>query len=97
MHCDMCQRTKKPINQDHMSLHPVLPQAPFEKWGLDYVGPIKPATRGSQVRYIIVATYYLTKWVEAKAVRRADAKSTTKFIYENIITHFGCPMEIVSD
>jgi hypothetical protein len=80
-----------------MPLHPVMPQAPFEKWGIDYVGPIKPAARGSQARYIIVATDYLTKWAEAKAVRKADAKSTAKFLYENIITRFGCPLELVSD
>ena len=60
-HCDVCQRAKKPLNQDHMPLHPVLLQAPFEKWGLDYVGPIKPAAKGSQARYVIVATDYLTK------------------------------------
>ena len=78
-----------------MPLHPVLPHAPFEIWGIDYVGPIKPAAKGSQARYIVVATDYLTKWVEAKVVRKFDAKSTTKFIYENIITRFGCPMEIV--
>jgi len=93
----VCQRAKNPINHDHMPLHPMLPHAPFEKWGIDYVGPIKPVNRGSQARYIIVATDYLTKWVEAKVVRRDDAKSTTKFIYENIITCFGCPMEIVFD
>ena len=62
-----------------------------------YVGPIKPTTKGSQAIYIIVVTYYLTKWAKAKAVRKVDAKSTAKFLYENIITLFGCPMEIVSD
>ena len=39
----------------------------------------------------------MTKWAEAKAVRKIDAKSTTKFLYENIITRFSCPMEIVYD
>jgi len=45
-----------------MPLYPMLPHAPFEKWGLDYVRPIKLAARGSQARYIIAATYYMTKW-----------------------------------
>jgi hypothetical protein len=80
-----------------MPLHPVLPQLPFEKWGLDYVGPIKPAARGSQARYIIVATDYMTKWAEARAVRKADARSTARFIYEHVITRFGCPIELVTD
>ena len=93
----MCQRATRPTNQDHMPLHLVLPQLPFEKWGLDYVGPIKPTTRGSQARYIIVATDYLTKWVEARAVRKVDARSTAWFIYEQVITRFGCPIEIVID
>ena len=73
----MCQRATRPTNQDYMPLHPVLSQLPFEKWGLDYVRPIKPATRGSQARYIIVATDYMTKWAKAKAFRKVDARSTT--------------------
>ena len=80
-----------------MPLNLVLPQSPFEKWGLDYVGPIKPVARGSQAQYIIVATDYMTKWAEAKAVRKANAYSTAKFIYENIITRFGFLIEIVTD
>jgi transposase InsO family protein len=44
-----------------------------------------------------VATDYATKWVEAKALRKADAESTAKFLYEHIITRFGCPLEIDSD
>ena len=36
------------------------------KWGIDFVVPIKPATRSSHVEYTIAATDYLTKWAEAK-------------------------------
>ena len=97
LRCDMCQRAACPTNQDHMQLHLVLPQLPFEKWGLDYLGPIKPATRESQARYIVVARDYMTKWAEARVVRKVDAWSTTRFIYKQVITIFGCPIEMVTD
>jgi transposase InsO family protein len=74
-----------------------LPLAPFEKWGIDYVGPIKPAARSSRAQYIILATDYATKWVEAVPTARNDAKTSKKFLFKNIVTRFGCPLEIVSD
>ncbi|MCO5564752.1 hypothetical protein L7F22_018420 [Adiantum nelumboides] len=80
-----------------MPLHPIKVTQPFQKWGLDFVGPISPAARNTQSRYTIVATDYVTKWAEAKASRKADAITTAKFLFENIITRFGCPFEIVSD
>ena len=44
-----------------------------------------------------MGTDYVTKWAEARATRMADALATAQFLYENIITRFGCPLEIVSD
>jgi len=49
------------------------------------------------MKYIIVATEYLTKWAEAKAVKVDDAKATATFLYENVITRFGCPKILISD
>jgi hypothetical protein len=70
---------------------------PFMKWGLDFMGPIILTTRYIGNQYIMLTINYTIKWVEAKALHDNTTKSTTKFIYEQIITRFGCPTHLVSD
>jgi hypothetical protein len=67
------------------------------KWGLDFVGLIKPAWRYTRNKYILVAIDYATKWVVASALRINITAITTKFLYECILTRFGCPLIIVTD
>ena len=76
---------------------PIMPLDPFQKWGLDFVGPVKPKASKSGNRYILVATDYCTKWVEAVALKDNKASSVARFLYKNIMTRFGCPVELVSD
>jgi hypothetical protein len=66
----------------------------FEKWALDFVGPISPMYR--KKNYILVCTYYVTKWVEEKSLFRATEKYVVEFIYEDIFTRFGVPHDIVT-
>ncbi|MCO5605337.1 hypothetical protein L7F22_059519 [Adiantum nelumboides] len=44
-----------------------------------------------------MATCYVSKWVEAKALPNNIAKSIAWFLYEHIISKYQCPIEIVSD
>lgn len=94
--CVQCQKLGQPTNRDRMQDYPILPLEPFQKWGLDFIGPIKPRSKRSGARYILVATDYATKWVEAVALRHNKASSVAKFLYK-MMTRFGCPIELVSD
>jgi hypothetical protein len=94
--CDACQRYARNDLHMNLPLNPSLPLAPFEKWSIDYIGQISPASLRRN-EYIIIATKYLTKWAEAKAVKKADAKQTAIFLYENIISRFGYPKILISD
>ena len=74
---------------DQMPLQPQVMIEPFEKWALDFVGPISPMSH--KKKYILACTDYVTKWVEAKSLFRATDKSVVEFIYEEIFTRFGVP------
>jgi hypothetical protein len=45
----------------------------------------------------MVAIDYATKWIEAKAIITNTAVVTVKFLYEYILTKFGCPLTIVTN
>lgn len=80
-----------------MHLVPQGTLSPFYKWAIEFVGPINPTAKKSGARYIITTTEYLTGWAEAQAVKDCSAGTTARFIFENIITRFGCPIILMSD
>ncbi|KAL2644095.1 hypothetical protein R1flu_011682 [Riccia fluitans] len=94
--CDPCQRTGRPTASTRWPLMPILPFAPFKKWGIDFVGPIAPATQRHR-RYILVAIDYFTRMVEAEATRKDDAITVAAFLFEHIVCRYRVPLELVSD
>ncbi len=72
----------RPTATDEMPLQPQVHLEPFEKWALDFIGPINPTSNGK--RYILVCTDYVTKWAEAKALVRATEQTVVNFLFEEI-------------
>ena len=69
-----------PGQSDEMPLNLQLVIEPFECWALDFIGPINPSS--NQKTYILVATEYVTKRVEAKALPRAIEDSVIYFLFQ---------------
>jgi hypothetical protein len=80
-----------------MPLKPQVTLKVFEKWVVEFVGPINPPARISGARYIITMTKYLTRWVEEAAVKYCNVETTTHFLFEQVIKRFGCPRILMSD
>jgi hypothetical protein len=93
--CDSCQRMGQPTHRDEMPLQSQVVLEPFERWAMDFVGPIHPPS--NQKVYILVCTDYMTKWVEAKALIRASEEVVLAFLFEDIFVRFGIPRELVTD
>ena len=58
----------KPTPRDEIPLQPQVNFEPFDKWGMDFIGPINPPKKK---QYIIVCTDYLPKWAETKVIKVA--------------------------
>ena len=84
-----CQTYNQKIRSHPAPLHPVVSVGPFVKWGIDFM-TCHPHSAGGH-GYIIVAIDYFTKWVEAIPTFENTRKTTTLFIFNHIIVHFGVP------
>jgi hypothetical protein len=52
--CDICQRVGKPSRRDEIPLELQLNLHAFEKWAIDFVGPINPLGKCTGEIYIII-------------------------------------------
>ena len=70
-------------------------EGPWMTVAADIMGPKPPSKRGC--RYVIVFEDLFTKYVELRALRRADAKSVLQAFEELVINRWGCPQFLLTD
>ena len=61
--CDRCQRYAPIPRMPSEVLNPITSLWPFAVWGMDIVAPLLVAAE--QKKFLLVATNYFSKWVEA--------------------------------
>ncbi|XP_075486370.1 uncharacterized protein LOC142525975 [Primulina tabacum] len=94
--CQPCQKhgniQRIPVDE----LHNVVKPWPFRGWAMDLIGKIYPASSKSH-SFILVATYFFTKWVEAVPLKKVEQGDVIDFVKENIIHRFGIPESLTTD
>ena len=59
------------------------------------MGPLPQGKR--QMKFLLVAIDYFTKWVEAEALATITETKVQNFVWKNIVCRFGIPRTIISD
>ncbi|KAL0200310.1 hypothetical protein M9458_003497, partial [Cirrhinus mrigala] len=92
--CPTCQRTspRKPPPSPLIPL-PII-EVPFERIGMDLVGPLPKSARGHE--HILVIVDYATRYPEAVPLRKATAKNIARELFL-LFSRVGIPSEILTD
>jgi hypothetical protein len=92
--CPTCQKRQRRSGSAPLQPIKKIPK-PFYQIGIDVMGPLPISPTGN--RYIVLAIDHFTKWVEARAIKEADAQTITSFIHDEIICRHGTPTILSSD
>jgi hypothetical protein len=65
-------------------LHLIIKPWPFRGCGLDFVGEVHPSSTKDH-RFVLLATDYFTKWVEAVPLKNMTHREVINFVMEHII------------
>ncbi|MCO5576746.1 hypothetical protein L7F22_030565 [Adiantum nelumboides] len=92
--CKACQQARD-RKLSYGPRFPIFAYGPFEKWGIDAIGPLPRTSSGKQ--YILIASDYMTRWAKATSVARITIEDMRKIVLDYICSRFGTPLEILSD
>ncbi len=93
---EACQKHEPLPKLPAAELSSIIKPWPFKGWAMDLIGKGRPTSKKKNY-FVIVATDYFTKWVEAKAYKDVTEYDVIKFITEIIVHRFGLPQSITVD
>ncbi len=92
--CPICQQTS-PHTPPPSPLIPLpILEVPFERIGMDLVGPLPKSARGHE--HILVIVDYATRYPEAIPLRKATSKAIAQGLFL-LCSRVGIPTEILTD
>jgi hypothetical protein len=93
--CENYQKCARDQKQPSSLTQLIQPTWPLQRWGLDLLGPLPPAQ--GNLKYVVVAVVYFSKWIEAKPLAIITSVTVQKFFWQNIICRFSVPKAITVD
>nr|XP_025616743.1 uncharacterized protein K02A2.6-like [Arachis hypogaea] len=93
--CKKCQENANFHKAQPEELSLIMVPRPFAQWGVDLLGPFPPGP--GQVKYLIVAIDYYTKWIEAESLASIFSVNCQIFMWRQVVTRFGIPESVISD
>jgi hypothetical protein len=87
-HYDGCQFFMKRIHVPAHEIQTIPASWPFACWGLDMIGPFKPAPRNFKCMFVMIDKF--SKWIEYMPLTKASSEKAVKFLHQ-IIHRFGLP------
>nr|AAX94884.1 retrotransposon protein, putative, unclassified [Oryza sativa Japonica Group]AAX94911.1 retrotransposon protein, putative, unclassified [Oryza sativa Japonica Group]ABA92939.1 retrotransposon protein, putative, unclassified [Oryza sativa Japonica Group] len=94
--CQDCQKFRAIQRAPASAMNPIIKPWPFRGWEIDMISMINPPSSKGH-KFILVATDYFTKWVEAIPLKKVDSGDAIQFVQEHIIYRFGIPQTITTD
>ncbi|XP_050222312.1 uncharacterized protein LOC126672403 [Mercurialis annua] len=94
--CEACQKAGPIQHVPAEELHSIIKPWPFRGWVVDLIGKIYLGSSDGHT-FVIIATCYFTKWVEAKPLKSPTQEAVIKFFKEYIVHRHGLPESITTD
>lgn len=93
--CIICQQCKRQNCPPKAPLHPLEPVDVWERWSLDFGGPLPVSDSG--YKYLLMIVESLSGYPEIIPVKDQTAKTAADCLYEYVFARHGAPKYLVSD
>jgi hypothetical protein len=94
--CQECQKIGSIQRVPASAMNPIIKPWTLRGWAIDLIRQIYPPSSKGH-KFILVATDYFTKWVEAIPIKNVTSGNMIDFVKEHIVYWFGIPQTITTN